>query len=411
MRVVLWLVLLFAVAVVAATTFGRNDGLVSLYWDGWRTDLSLNLFVLLMLAACALLISAVLAARALLTLPDRASQWRALRRERAAQAAFRDALSESFGGRFGRARKAAERALSLQADAPGLSQDAQFRVLAQLLAAGSLHRLQDRAGRDGWVEQALQIGDARGAEEAVRLLSAEWALDDRDASRALELLSALPPGTSRRTHALRLKLRAARLAGLSLEALSTARLLAKHQAFSPAVARSLRRSLAAAALEGVHDVQQLRRLWSQFDAAERRDPLVVARAALRAGALQAPDDARQWLRPFWDGLSELGREDREQVALSLIEVRQGLGPEWLPSLENAAQTYGQESAIVAAVGLAYAERQLWGKARLLLEQAAAAADLPARTRRQSWRALAALAREEDDEPRALRCEQAAAALD
>ena len=47
MRGIIWLVLLFAVAVVAATTLGRNDGLVSIYFGAWRTDLSLNLFVLL----------------------------------------------------------------------------------------------------------------------------------------------------------------------------------------------------------------------------------------------------------------------------------------------------------------------------------------------------------------------------
>ena len=46
MRSVIWLVLLFVAAVVAATTLGTNDGLVSLYWNGWRLDLSLNLFVI-----------------------------------------------------------------------------------------------------------------------------------------------------------------------------------------------------------------------------------------------------------------------------------------------------------------------------------------------------------------------------
>jgi uroporphyrin-III C-methyltransferase len=39
-RGVIWLVLLFVVAVVAATTFGRNDGLVSIYWGGWRVPTS-----------------------------------------------------------------------------------------------------------------------------------------------------------------------------------------------------------------------------------------------------------------------------------------------------------------------------------------------------------------------------------
>jgi HemY protein len=265
------------------------------------------------------------------------------------------------------------------------------------------------------LRQALKAAKAgrggRAAEEPARLLAAEWALDDRDAPRALEMLAALPPGAARRTQALRLKLQAQRLARQPLEALHTARLLANHQAFSPLVAQSLLRSLVAETLESTHDVQQVRRLWSQFDAADRRDPVVAARAAQRAVQLDAAADARQWLRPFWDKLSELEREDREQVALALIDARADIGPDWLPRLEAAAQAYSHEAAVVAAVGMAYAERRLWGKARRLLEQAAAAVGLPARTRRGAWRALAALAREEGDEPRALACEHAAAGID
>jgi len=413
MRGVIWLVLLFVVAVVAATTLGSNDGLVTVYWGGWRTDLSLNLFVLLVVGSCVVIVLAAQTINSLLTLPKRAGDWRALRRERAAQVALREALAEFFGARYGRARKAAQRALSIQADSPALQGDTQFRMLAQLLAAGSLHRLQDKPQRDETLRQALKAGGqgGPGADDAARLLAAEWALEDRDAERALQMLSALPPGAARRTHALRLKLQATRLARQPLEALHTARLLANHQAFSPLVAQTLLRSLVTETLESAHDVQQLRRLWSQFDAADRRDPQVAARAAQRAVQLQASDDARQWLRPFWDRLSELPREDREQVALALIDARGGIGVDWLPRLESAAQAFGHESAVVAAVGMVYAERRLWGKSRRLLEQAAAAPTLPTRTRRAAWRQLAVLAREENDEARAVECERAAAALD
>jgi len=419
MRGVIWLVGLFVVAVVAATTLGANDGLVSIYWSGWRTDFSLNLFVLVMLGACLVLMAAVQALNSLLSLPQRAGAWRALRRERAAQAALREALTEYFGARYGRARNAAQRALLIADEHEALQADAEFHVLARLLAAGSLHRLQDRPRRDEALAQALKVArgpktlrsSVRNAEEAVRLLAAEWALEDRDAPRAMEALEALPPGAARRTHALRLKLQALRMARQPLDALQTARLLAKHQAFSPLVAQALLRALAGETLEGAHDVQQLRRLWGQFDPADRRDPVVVARAALRAVHLDAAEEARLWLKPFWERLSELAREDREQVALALIEARGGIGSDWLPRLEAAAQAYGHEAAVVAAVGMVFAERQLWGKARLLLEQAATAPGLPSRTRRAAWRQLAALAREEGDEARALRCEQAAAALD
>jgi HemY protein len=413
MRGVIWLVLLFVVAVVAATTLGLNDGVVMLYWGGWRTDLSLNLFVIGLVGVCLVLTSAVQALGSLLRLPKRAGDWRALRRERAAQAALREALAEYFGARYGRARKAAEKALWVQKSVPVLAGDAEFRTLAQLLVAGSLHRLQDRGRRDDALEPALKSGrgNARITDEAARLLGAEWALEDRDAPRALELLAALSPGAARRTQALRLKLQATHLARQPLDALHTARLLAKHQGFSPLVAQSLLRSLASEAMENAHDEQQLRRLWGQFDSADRRDPQVAARAALRAAQLGALEDARHWLRPFWERLSELAREDREQVALALIEARAGMGADWLPRLESAAQAFGHESAVVAAVGMAYAERLLWGKARRLLEQAAAAPALPARTRRAAWRQLATLAREESDEARAVACEQGAAALD
>ncbi len=409
MRGVIWLVLLFVVAVVAATTLGSNDGLVTLYWGAWRTDLSLNLFVILLIGSCVVLMSAAQTLNSLLSLPRRAGAWRALRKERAAQAALREALAEYFSARYARARKAAHKALAIQDDIPGLRADAEFRMLGLLLAAGSLHRLQDRTRRDETLRQALKASH-RG-DDAAHMLAAEWALDDRDAPRALKMLAALPAGSARRTQALRLKMLACRMARQPLEALHTAHLLANHQAFSPVVAQSLLRSLAAEALEGAHDVQQLRRLWSQFDATDRRDPQVAARAALRAVRLDAGDDARQWLRPFWDRLAELAREDREQIALALVEASPGIGSEWLPRLESAARAFGHEPAVVAAVGNAFAQCQLWGKARRLLEQAAAAPTLPAPTRRAAWRLLAALARREADEARAAGCERAAAELD
>jgi HemY protein len=208
-----------------------------------------------------------------------------------------------------------------------------------------------------------------------------------------------------------LKLQALRLARRPLEALHTARLLSNHQAFSPAVAQGLLRSLAAETLETAHDAQQLRRLWGQFDAADRRDAVVAARAAQRAATLGVAGDGRLWLRPFWDRLAELSREDRDRVALALSDVRAGIGTDWLPRLESAALAHGNESAVVAAVGMVFAERQLWGKARRLLEQAAAAPGLPASARRGAWRQLAAQARQESDEARAVACERAAAALD
>jgi len=302
----------------------------------------------------------------------------------------------------------------IQADTPELAQDNEFTVLGHLLAAGSAHRLQDRAVRDDQLRRALDLSHssaaARSAEEGAQLLAAEWALDDRDAQRAMELLGELPQGVARRTHALRLRLQATRLGRQPQEALKTARLLAKHQGFSKAAAQGLLRSLAFESLDTAHDVDQLRRVWTAFDPIDRRDPFVAARAAARAAELDAFDEARGWLRPFWERLSELSPDERAAVALGLVNAMKGLGPEWLPRIEVASQAYPREGAIALAAGCALAERQLWGKARRSLEQAASDLSLSAAPRRKAWLALAALAQQEDDHERAGRCFEAAARI-
>jgi HemY protein len=415
MRNVIWILLLAGVAVVAAAVLGTNDGLVTFYWRGWRADVSLNLFLGLLIGTCFVLVTAIQATNSLVGLPQRAREWRVARRDRSAQAFLRDALAQYFGGRYSRAQKSAQRALTIQAETPDLAQDNEFTVLGHLLAAGSAHRLQDRSGRDDQLQRALELSSrsaaARSAEEGARLLAAEWALDDRDAPRAMELLGDLPQGVARRTHALRLRLQATRLGRQPQEALKTARLLAKHQGFSKVAALGLLRSLAFESLDTAHDIDQLRRVWLQFEGVDRRDPFVAARAADRAAALGAHDEARGWLRPFWERLAELAADERAAVALALVSGMKGIGAEWLPRLEAASQAFPREGAVALAVGGALAERQLWGKARNQLEQAAADATLRAASRRAAWRTLATLAEHEGDTVRAAKCFEAAAQLD
>lgn len=414
MRAVIWLVLLFVAAVVAATSLGSNDGLASFYWSGWRFDMSLNLFILLLIGTCFVLVTVMQAVSALTGLPRRAQEWRTNRRDRSAQAALREALAQYFGGRYSRSASAAQRALTIQADTPELAQDNDFTVLAHLLHAGSAHRLQNRVQRDQQLAKALDLSQrsaaARPVEEGARLLAAEFALDDRDADRALSLLAELPPGVARRTHALRLKLQASRLARQPLEALRTARLLAKHQGFSKLAAQSLLRSLACESLSLARDMDQLRQTWLQFDPAERRDPYVAAHAVRRAVHLGGVSEARGWLRPFWDQLSALAADERAVLSGALVEASDGIGPEWLPRLEAAAQSFPTEGAIAHAVGSALARRQLWGRARRLLEQAAADDDLAPAARRDALVQLAHIARQQEDAARAGEFLEAAARL-
>ncbi len=414
MRGIIWLILLFSVAVVAATALGHNDGLVTIAWLGWRTELSLNLAIGLLLAAGLVLMTVLRALDAFLSLPRRAGEWRALQRERAAHAALREALSCYFSARYSRAQKAARRAIAIQDEAPDLPLGADHRVLALLVAAGSLHRLQDRGGRDAMlqaIEGSFISGPARAAAEGAQLLAAEWALDDQDPGRAQGFLSALPAGVARRTQALRLRLRAARLARRTQEALDLTRMLAKHQAFSSEAASGLLRSLALEHLDAARDADQLKRQWSLLDPADRRDTVVLGHAVRKAASWGAHAEARQWLEPAWAEISRSKPDDRSRMALALTYVASGVEPQWLEKVESASRAWPTDPAVAAAAGQVCADRQLWGKAQLLLESAGSNPSMQAADRRQAWRTMADMSRRQGDAERAAGHDRSAAAIE
>lgn len=415
MRGIVWLILLFTVAVVAATALGQNDGVVAIAWLDWRVDLSLNLTVALLLVGGLALMAIWRAVEMFVTLPRRAGEWRALQRERAAHAALREALADYFGARYSRANKAARRAIAIHDESPELGLGADHKVLAQLIAAGSLHRLQDRGGRDALLEQAERqaglSGVARVAVDGGRLLAAEWALDDQDGERAQQLLAQLPAGVARRTQALRLRLRTSRLTRRTQDALDITRLLAKHQAFSSTAATGLTRALAIEHLDAARDIEQLRRQWNQLDDADRRDAYVLSHAMRRAVAFGSAADARRWLEPQWADWARRPPEERTRLALALAMAVDGAGTDWLERVEMAVNASPSDAGLAVAAGMIYVERQLWGKARQLLEPAAAQPQLAAVLRRRAWRTLAQLARQDGDEERAARCDRAAAAIE
>ena len=137
---------------------------------------------------------------------------------------------------------------------------------------------------------------------------------------------------------------------------------------------------------------------------------MATRAAQCAASLGAPEDGRGWMRPFWDGLAELGSDERGVLAGALVQCVPGIGPEWLQRLEQAVQRFPRDHALSYALGHVLAERQLWGKARAVLEQVSDDRSLSVGARRRSWLKLADLAAQDGDFERRARCHEAAASL-
>ncbi|MEJ7931892.1 heme biosynthesis HemY N-terminal domain-containing protein [Ramlibacter sp. AN1015] len=403
MRAALWLLALFGVAVAVALFAGNNQGTVTLFWPPWRIDLSLNLVLLLLLAAFVFLYAVLRALAALFELPRQALRWRNQQKERAVHALLVDAIAHLMAGRFLRARKAAEAALtqeeSLQGSGERLPHAGQLRALSHVLAAESAQALQDRSARDHHLQRALEQARARDAQamhEGTLMRAARWALDERDAQAANAWLRELPQGAARRTLALRMKLKAARLEGQTEEALETARLLAKHRAFSPAASESIVRGLATDLLNGAHDLAQLQRAWTSLDAAERRMPELAVHAAQRLMALGGDAElARLWLLPAWEQYENLAQPLRVRLVRALELGLDSIDAAWLARFEAAQRALPAEPVLQYLAGMACMKRQLWGKAQQLLTQSALGLQ-DAQMHRQAWRALAALAEDRGD---------------
>jgi HemY protein len=159
MRVAIWLITLFAVAVAGALLAGSNPGTVMVFWPPYRIDMSLNLVILVMVSFLLLMHLAQRALSAMLALPKQAKRWRLLQKERAAHAALLDAGAHYLAGRFLRARKAAELVIdreSALAQAGGhLPHASSLKALAHVLAAEASHALQDQSNRQKHLIDAL----------------------------------------------------------------------------------------------------------------------------------------------------------------------------------------------------------------------------------------------------------------
>jgi HemY protein len=403
MRAALWLLALFAVAVAIALFAGNNQGTVTVFWPPHRVDLSLNLVLLLLFAAFVLLHVALGALAALFDLPRQALRWRNQQKERAMHGSLLDGYSHLLAGRFIRARKSAETALgqekSLSSGGHPLATAGQLRTLAHLLAAESAQALQDRAARDEHLKQALEQTSSREAHETregALMRAARWSLDDREPHAAMDWLKGLPQGAARRTQALRMKLKAARLAGRNAEALETARLLAKHRAFSAAAAQSIVRGLAIDLLDGAHDTAQLQRAWMSLEPSERLMPELSIHAAQRLMALGGDAHlARDWLLPLWEQQHDLDEPLKLKLVLALQAGLDSLDGAWLARIEAAQHANPRDPALQYLAGMACMRRQLWGKAQQLMSQAAMGLRDP-NLHRNAWRSLALLAEERGD---------------
>ena len=353
MKGLFWVLVLFGLAVAAALGARLNDGYVLLVFPPYRAEVSLNLFVLALVAVVLALYMTMRALAVTFGLPKRVREYRERRQRERAGLIFQDAVRLLFEGRFGQAMKKA-----------GEAYDAgTARGLSALIAARAAQRLREPEKLQDWMRRAMS-DDVRN-EAATLMLEAEMMNESRRFEEALAALGKLQGKQGRHIAALRLELRARQGTGDWDGVLKLARQLEKRDALPPEVAREVK---TLAHLENIArrraDAGQLQDYLRAVPAAEYGRRLVLAGARALVD-LDAPDAAQKLIEGALDGYSEAGWQPE------LVALYGGLtGPGLTARIARAEKwllQYPDEAALLLALGRMCMNQRLWGKAQSYLE--------------------------------------------
>ena len=350
MKFLFWLLGLFALA-VALTLASRNPGYMLLVYPPYRIEMSLTLFLMLLLA---LLVFSHLAAQlvsAVLRLPAYVRKFRTEHAQAKGRSAMMEALSAFFEGRYAAAEKASVRAMELGEDS-GIN---------PIIAARAAHELREFDKRDAYLAAAegKTIGEA-----TMRLMATtKFNLDQYQPQAALNSLKALrEAGVKNHVGALLLELKAQQQACNWDAVLEVVGQLEKRVAIDATAAEQFRQQ---AWLEKIRaqtqDAQALQTVWKNIPGEFRRRSKIAAAAARAFIALGDCQSARQVLS---DSLNE--QWDGDLVML----YGDCLAGEMVGQIEQAERWLKQhpdDAGLLLALGKLCLHQGLWGKARNYLD--------------------------------------------
>ena len=350
MRALFAFLLLAVLAVLAALLFKHNVGYVLLATQGYRVELSLNAFLLFLLAACVIFYLVVRFAARLSRLPQDvrdARRRRNIERARAKQDAAVVALLE---GRYGKARQFSDEALAIP----------HSTGLAALVSA--------RAAIDtrefDVAENYLRRADAEVGSLAVPrlMLLAETALERGQPGEALAQLGHLKREAGLHTAALRLELRALTAAGRHSEIPPLVDQLVKRRVYDAAQGDLVRAGAHAEALADLRqDAAGLRTYWNRLSDADKHNSRVARAGAtsflVLGGDREAAEIIVRCLERGWDS----------QLTTLYAQCRTPEPTRQLETAEHWLSRHSQDATLLYALGRMCERESLWGKAQTYFE--------------------------------------------
>ena len=344
----MWVLAVFALAVGLSLAAHLNDGYAILVFPPYRAELSLNLAILLGVAAFTLGYLLLRLVAHTLRLPLYVRAFRVRRRSEKGQAAMLAALQALFEGRYARAEKAAGKAYKL----------GQAQALNALIAARAAGEMGEIERRDQWLARAdSQDTKARGARLAVQ---ASLLLDDRRYDDALAVLRELSASEPKRISTQRMLMKAHRRLGHWDEVRRLAAALGKRGALPEVTATQLRITAQIEALrQQAGDAAGLAACWQHTD--DKHDARVARTAAqlfIASGdCRRAHEILAQALEAEWN----------EELILLYAEC---LGADVLAQIERAEnwlKSRPRDRALLLTLGRLCLAQELWGKAQSYLE--------------------------------------------
>jgi HemY protein len=350
MRFAIWSLVLAALAVGIALFAGKSTGYVVIVSSPWRIELSVNLFVFLVVAGYFAFYFLARLVATLVAIPGRVRAYRADRERNLHRHALNDALLAFFQGRYASAEKSAADALAGD----------ETKGVAAIIAARSAHELGRFSEREQFLDQAK--GNVPAVDQARLTTLADLLVSQGRHEEALAVLKDLSARDSRNLRLLRLKLQAEQALRNWDEVLATVAALVKLGGLGPDEASAARRSAHLGNLNRkANDAAALEGYWKQLPADMRVDPAVAATAAryhlALGGTAAAQAIVEQALERDWNP--------------SLVALYgEAAGGDALPQIERAERwlrVHARDPALLLALGKLCMRQGLWGKAQSYIE--------------------------------------------
>ncbi len=354
MRFIIWLAILAISAFIAAWLFANNHGHVTLYWNQYRIDLAMNLFMALSLFGFFIIFQFYKVLSLLIELPLSAKNYRSKQIEMKALHELKNATEHLFAGRYAKSLKSAQMTMSFK----------DTSQVGYMVAAQASHQLKQYEERDDYLAKIMHPD----SQSAKLILTAQMLLDERKASEALTTLNQLQKSGARQFLVQALAMRAHQILQQWSHMLRIANSLTKRNYLPPALGKArVFEALTQWVNSGKVNREELQKQWTEFGEELYKDPSWVK---LFAQGFLISGDSPMAKKILDHALDKAAEENLlrlyPQCASHPLSTTSNVS--LIQKLEEWLKKEPAHSSLHLALGEVCQHEHLWGKALFSLQQ-------------------------------------------